>query len=322
MKTKISIILILLPAAISLAQTENILVPTDLKQQTIVTEPATLRKGFLRTGIVTSYSYADKIFDADKKKNYLFESAWVDTWNFTFLAMYGITDRLMVEAWIPYMSENWNYSQLHYSPATDEIIDNSWALEARGLSDVSILASYQLLTEEGGRPSLLTALSLTIPTGEKNPTNIESASEYDLPTGYGAFAVEFDLKARKINYPYSYSAFLFYTYNLPGSKIMYPTDTQETDFTWGNNIQLGGSFNFHLNEWIAVANELNYFFSGKGEQENVPSEDLYTKWAVSYEARLVFQIKRARMGQAIRLPIKGKNASADPLFLIIAQYTF
>lgn len=304
------------------AQTENILLPSDLKQQTIVTEPPTLRKGFLRAGLVGSFGVVDKYFNEDGDKIYFFESAWASMWAYTMLIQYGISDRLTVELWLPYKNERWNYSQLYYSPGTDQIIENSWDLKAKGLSDISVAASYQIITETDSRPSLVSIIDLTIPTGEKNPTNIEDDFNYDLPTGYGEYVIGLDLRARKINYPFSYTAYVHYLYHLPGKKKFSSQDTEEIDFKSGDRIDFGGSFNFHLNEWIALSNELNYFYSWKGEQEGVQEEDLFTNWAISYETRLVFQIRRVRVAEAVRIPLKGRNVSADALYVMLVQYTF
>ncbi|HRT90726.1 MAG TPA: hypothetical protein P5257_11490, partial [Bacteroidales bacterium] len=56
--------------AVSFSQTEKQLMPSDLKQQTIVTEPVTLRKGFLRVGSMLNYRVADKYFSDDGVKKY------------------------------------------------------------------------------------------------------------------------------------------------------------------------------------------------------------------------------------------------------------
>ena len=58
------------------SQTENQVVPGDLKQQTIVTEPATLMKGFLRAGILLNYRVADRYFSESGSKEYYTSSTW------------------------------------------------------------------------------------------------------------------------------------------------------------------------------------------------------------------------------------------------------
>ena len=51
-------------------QTEKQMIPSDLKQQTVVTEPVTLRKGFLRAGILLNYRVVDKYFTESGERDY------------------------------------------------------------------------------------------------------------------------------------------------------------------------------------------------------------------------------------------------------------
>ncbi|MEZ5001381.1 MAG: hypothetical protein R2727_12455 [Bacteroidales bacterium] len=179
-----------------------------------------------------------------------------------------------------------------------------------------------MIVESSNLPSVTGTLDVTLPTGSKNPHNIRSDNEYDLPTGNGVVMFNPELRVRKINYPFSYLGYVGYLYHMPGSKIMYVTDEQETDFKYGNRFNAGVSFNFHINDWVAVTNDLNYFSTGKGEQQNLTADELYTKWGIAYEARMVFQVKRVRLAQAVNVPLKGKMISADPLYVMLVQYTF
>lgn len=304
------------------SQTEDVVLPSDLKQLTIITEPSTLHKGFFRAGIVFSYGVVDKYFTDDKKKEFFPESTWASSWSSSFILQYGITDRLTAEVYIPYNNEVWNYHQFYTSGELGITQEESWDLSGKGIGDISLSARYQVIQGSQTAASLTANLDITLPTGRKNPANVNDTYDYDLPTGYGAIVINPGVLYRKISYPYSYKAYLRYAYNLPGEKIMNPGDTEESEFTYGNRIDLGGSFDFHLNDWLAITNELNYFFTGKGEIQDVPEEDLYTKWGLSYEARLVFQIRRIRLAEAVRIPLKGKSISADPLYVILLQYTF
>ena len=53
-----------------MAQVEEQVLPTDLKQQTIITQPVTLYKGFLRVGFTGTYGVIDRIFTEDGDKVY------------------------------------------------------------------------------------------------------------------------------------------------------------------------------------------------------------------------------------------------------------
>ena len=83
--------------ATSYSQTEKQIVPGDLKQQTIVTEPATLRKGFLRAGILLNYRVADKFFNDSGTKEYYTTSTWNSKAAYNVTLQYGLTDRLQLE---------------------------------------------------------------------------------------------------------------------------------------------------------------------------------------------------------------------------------
>ncbi len=320
---KLVIISILISVSATIAgQNEEVILPSDLKQQTIITEPPTLWKGFLRVGLVTSFGAVDKYFNNENNKTYFPESAWASSWSFMLLAQYGVTDRLTVEFWLPYGNEVRNYFQVWLDPGNEINYENSWDLKGNGLGDISFSSRYQFLKESVSFPSLTGSLDLTIPTGEKNPTDIKGNYDYKLPAGYGEYVLSGELRAKKIRYPYSYIAYISYLYHFPGSKMFNAMDTEESEFKSGDRLNLGLSFNFHLNDWIAIANEANYFYNWKGEQENVSPDDLFTNWAVSYEGRLVFQIKRIRLAEAVRFPVMGRNVSADPLYILLVQYTF
>lgn len=303
-------------------QTEKLLVPGDLKQLTIVTEPSTLYKGFFRAGTALSYGIVDKYFTSDAKKEYFLNSAWATNSGSSFIFQYGISDRLQVEAVIPFVSNVRQSESRIYVPSIDTTVDYSFTLKGRGLSDCYLALKYQILNEKASNTSLTGSIEFLIPTGEENPTDFKGETDYDPPLGNGYFATTLALKFRRIQYPYSYAGHLYYTYKLPGLKLLDPSDSQETEFKDGNYFDIGTSFNIHLNEWIALTNEINWAHWAKNEIDGEIPDDAITAWALSYEPRLVFQIKRFRIGEAVRIPLFGKGVSADPLYVLIAQYIF
>jgi hypothetical protein len=322
MKKIITIYMFVLLPAIIFGQTEKQLVPSDLKQQTIVTEPATLRKGFFRAGLAFSYGAVDKYFSNTAKKEYFLKSAWGSSSGGLLILDYGITDRLMVDLSLAYSKTIQESEYRLIWPELDTNAIYTSHLKGSGIGDSYFSIKYQLIPEKENKTSLTGSLDITVPTGEKNPTNIKNATQFDLPTGNGYFEAGLTLRARKIRYPYSYTGYVEYNYKSGGSRLINATDKTETDFKDGNRFDAGGSFNFHLNEWIALANELNYYYRGKGEVKNTANDKIDPAWAVSYETRLVFQVRRVRLGEAVRIPMKGKNVSADPLYVLIVQYIF
>jgi hypothetical protein len=322
MKRIITIYLLFLISSVSFGQIEKVLNPADLKQQTIVTEPLSLRKGFLRVGLTYAYSVLDKYFDNSGKKNYSPESTWGTTTSTTLWGQYGVTDRVMVEVGLPYATNLINYHSRIFATSLDTMVLLNSSVRGKGLGDLLISATYQIIPSAENNFSLKAALDITLPTAEKNPTNIKGARDYDAPTGYGVFVLTPRITARMVSYPFSYTGYLSYNYNLKGTRIINAGDASETKFKYGNYFVAGGSFNFHLNEWIALANEVNYSYTGKGEIENASSGDLNTSWSLSYETRLVFQIKRFRLGEAVSIPLKALNRGADPTYVLLTQYVF
>ncbi len=304
------------------SQVETQLLPSDLKQQTIVTESVTLRKGFFRAGLAVSYSVIDKYFDDSKQKRYISGSSWGSTSFYLFIFQYGITNRLMIDASIPIENSRQVYNNKVVFPENNFDIPFIADLKGTGIGDSYLTLKYQIIPEEKNNISLTGSLDLTFPTGEKNPTEVNSNSDFNLPTGNGYFEIGTVISARRIQYPYSYTVYAGYIYKFEGSRIIYPVDTEETVFKDGNTIEAGASFNFHLNEWIALANELNFYYRGEGTEKSSPDVTIAPAWAFSYETRLIFQIKQFRLGEAITIPFRGRNISADPQYILIAQYVF
>jgi hypothetical protein len=322
MKKIILIYLLVLLSSITFGQTEKQLVPADLKQQTIVTEPATLQKGFFRTGLIFSYGAADKYFYSSTKKDYLPLSSWASNSGGQLSFEYGLTDRLMVDLNLAYSKtvQGMNYKVIW--PELDTNVVYNAHNKGSGIGDSYFTVKYQIIPEKENKTSLTASLDITVPTGEKNPTNVISATQFDLPTGNGYFETGLTLTARKIKYPYSYSGYVTYNHKFDGSRLINATDKTESKFKDGDNLEMGGSFNILLNEWIAIANELNYYYRGKGEVKNVTNDKVDPAWAFSYEARLIFQVKRFRIGEGVRVPLKGKNFPADPNYVLIVQHMF
>lgn len=322
MKRTISLYILLMIASSSWGQTEKLINPADLKQQTVVTEPLSLNKGFFRTGLVYSHFVVDRWFNESGKKNYMAESTWGTYSSMGLWTQYGITDRLMVELGIPYSSELRIVRRTFMSPELDTIIVSNPSSKGRGIGDIVASATFQIIPSKDRKFSMKANMDISIPTGRKNFSNVVSDDEYDGPTGYGTVSLTQKVTARMLAYPYSVLAYFSYNYNFQGSRLLKPTDTKETSIRDASSAKLGASFNIHLNEWIALTNDINFSYWGKDKIEGIPESDLYTKWNLSYEPRIVFQIKRFRLGEAVNIPLKGKYYGADPLYVLMAQYVF
>lgn len=305
-----------------LCQVEKQLMPADLKQQTIVTEPVTLYKGFLRTGFHINYRVADKYFDGSGSKEYFTSSTWGSNSALNFALQYGLTDRLEINIVSEYLNNRFKETSTEVSTGTNTTTSDVTTRKGIGFGDTHLTLKYQIFREKRNKVSLTGIVNGIFPTGEKNPTNIKNAMQYDLPVGNGAYALTGTLLARSIIYPYSFTAFLNYTRNFSGTKKLDPSDPDEKEFRFGNRLETGISTNLHLNEWIVFTNEFGYYHEGAGSIDNVISPRLPASWAVVYEPNLYFQVKKFRLGESVTIPVKGKNVPADPLFIIQVQYIF
>lgn len=319
---KLFVILALLPLSSLYCQTEKQLVPSDLKQQTIVTEPVTLRKGFLRIGTLINYRVADRHFNDDGIKEYYVSTTWGTKSAYNLTLQYGINDRLEAGIITEYMYSRQKSQTVEIMAGTNTSTTVTSKQQGLGFGDTHLDLKYQILPEAKYKVSLTGIINATFPTGQKNPRNIKSANQYDLPVGNGTYATSAEAYARAIVYPYSFTAYLGYNYNFTGSKKILVTDLTERKFRFGNRLETGVSANIHLNEWIVFANEINFYHEGEGWVENASTVNISESWAASYMPNLVFQIKRFRLGESVTIPMKGRNVPADPLYVIMVQYVF
>jgi len=308
--------------AVSFSQTEKPLMPSDLKQQTIVTEPVTLRKGFLRVGSMLNYRVADKYFSDDGEKQYYLSNSWGTRTSFNFSLQYGLSDRFEIEFRGEYMDTRQESEKTEYIASTNTSRSVVTKQKGSGIGDTYLRLRYQLLPENRYLVSLTGTLQAAIPTGEKNPTDIYSAERYDLPVGQGNYALSCGFSGRTVLYPYSFTASLNYVWNFEGSKKFSASDASEVTFRMGNVIEASAGVNLHLNDWIVFSNEMLYNRKDKGTINGNTSSLLPESWSLSYEPGLVFQVKRFRLGESVNIPLKGISIPADPLYMMLIQYIF
>jgi hypothetical protein len=331
MKKFILIYLSLLIGSIATGQSEKMVLPSDLKQQTIVTEPVTLRKGYFRAGTRFTYIAQDKYFTESGKREYWPNSSWSTSYAFNFNLSYGITDRIQISLFAPLEIYHLESYYLIEVPLLELDYSLSVNAKGRGLGDCNLMIWYQVIPEKEKKISLTVGNHIIFPTGHKNFTdNISNTNQYglpvgnsySLPTGEGCVQVAGMLLARKIHYPYSYSAFAKYNYSFWGSKLMRPDHTSETRFKKGNNIFISCSFDILLNDWIAFENQLNYSHSDKGKEEYEETIKTDPAWDICYAPSLIFQIRRFRISEIILVPLLGKNTSSDPAYSLSVGYIF
>lgn len=324
MKIIYSSLALLLISYLASGQTEQQVLPSELKEQTVITQPATLRKGFFRTSFFGSYSFIDKIYDDSGERGYaLGSNGWARIWSYQLALEYGITDRIQVLLWPEFVNKKFFYSDEYRFGAITETV---YAKQSGvGFGDLSLGADFQILTETDSRPSLVAKTTLTIPTGQKNPTEIKDWRNFKVPTGSGEFVLTLDLNVRKVIYPYSFTLYAGYAYHFKGEKMFYPDfdeSMEEFRFKSGDRFDIGGSFNFHLNDWIALQNQVFFFHWGPNKIFADMTETGNEAWALNYQPVLNFQIRRFRLFEVISIPVLGKNYGADPQYILGLLYTF
>jgi hypothetical protein len=304
-------------------QVEKMIIPSDLKQQTIITEPVTLRKGYFRIGILNSWDAIDRVFDESGNRSYIMESnTWSTSWSHELDFQYGITDRLQVSSQLPYERKKTFAATEVIFPGFDTSLV-VYLRKGNGLGDISFATSYQILQEDARKPSLVAELFITLPTGRKNPTNIIDSWEYDIPIGNGETKFEMHFQLRKIFYPNSVTVYTSYLYHFKGKKIFYPGE-EEISFKDGDGFCIGGTYNIHLNDWIVLGNELTFLKWWDDKYYGVTSANQGTTgcWGINYQPSLIFQLRRFRFFEVIQFPLYGKNIAADPVYTLGLQYIF
>lgn len=309
--------------SLGLAQVQEQVSPTERKQQTIVTEPVTLYKGFFRAGLSTWYNVIDKIF-LDSKKQSLPGNIWGSTFSFSLYGQYGISDRLMVEVAVPYVRDNIYQSMVYELPMDfneQYVYPRKWKTQANGIGDVDLTLGYQLIQETVTRPALAAFVTASFPTGEKNVVDDDDddPNTFHRPTGQGEIAINTVVRLRQIKYPFVYSISAAYKYRTESSKVV-AIDQPEVKYRNGSLLDISGSFNFHVNDWIAFKNILDVM---QIQKDKLNGEELGEKgWLLQYLPGISFQLKRLRFDQGVMIPIKGNNVAADPGYILIIQYTF
>ncbi len=324
MKRKIIICILLLFSAFHkmYCQVEEMIIPSDFKQQTIITEPPTLRKGIFRAGFGTNFYMLDKIFNETGHKEYILgTNGYSKTWTYVPGIEYGINDRLQVSFRMPYENIR-NYVSTRISfPFMDFDTVYSAINRNNGIGDLEFGFRYQILSESSSLPSVTLGLYGIFPTGQKNPTHIKNNVEFDPPTGNGNMSLSADLFFKKTIYPYSMLLNTTFNYHFKGEKIMFPNE-DAIEFKRGNFFNIYGGFGLHLNDWIALVNYVSVYFFEGNKYYYLEPEIEKGGYNLSYQPAIYFQVRRLRFFEVIQIPFAGKNSSADPLYSINLQYKF
>lgn len=312
--------LILIFSTLSVAQTEQQLLPAEKKLQTLITQPITIYKGFLRVGLASEFLVIGSTFDDEGNRRALKFNAALNTWFVRPKVEYGITDRLQASLFFPYINQEGSASVLEEIPGLG-MREFKNEISQKGVQDMEIQAAYQILLEKEKRPSLALFLNLTIPTGKKDPINSGDPLKAHVPPGQGHFALKSSLNIRKVNYPFLYAGRVEYEYRMEGTKSL-KLNEPEVAFKNSNVLNIGGQIGFHVNEWMAIVNDVNYLTIVGEIMEDGEIFATRDNFRLVYSPTLTFQVKQIRINQLLNFPIIGKNGPADPRFQIGIEYVF
>lgn len=319
-KIFVSLVLIVL-ANVAYSQEEDKLLVSEIKQSTVITQPATLNKGFFLIGSIFTYVVVDKMFSDNGKKDYAVKNLWGQYSTEYLHFQYGLTNRIELTFALPYKITSISFSRIEEVRSAATATRHKYKLKGKGIGDMEFDVSYQLIKGSKTKPSLVSKLDATFPSGEKNPTNIKGPWEYDLATGNGETTLALELIYRKITYPYSYSFYGAFKYSFGGEKIMSAYENS-ISFKSGNYYQVGGNFNFLLNDWIAVQNDLLLFYQRANKYYGETANVGITQYGIFYNPNISFQFKKFRLVQGVLIPFFGKTMPADPQYNIDLQYIF
>ncbi|NMC40001.1 MAG: transporter [Bacteroidales bacterium] len=322
MKRILFCLICLVLSILTFSQEEDRLLVTEIKQSTVITEPATLRKGFFRIGSIFTYAVEDKVFDDNRSRTYSTGNGWGKYSTESLQLVYGFTNRIELALVFPYKFKSIHLSFLNEVPFSDTSLLIKLKTKGNGLGDITVGVNIQIIEGSKNKPSLTGTLTASLPTGRKDPTNIKDLLIYDYPTGSGELSLIPELIFRKVTYPFSWSLFAGLQYGFGCDKIMVPNE-EVSHFKSGIRWQTGGNFNFLVNDWIAIQNELVFdnkkadTYKGNTILASTPG---YDSWALFYSPGLSFQFKKFRLNQGFAIPLAGKMTMADPQFNLTLQY--
>ena len=176
---------------------------------------------------------------------------------------YGLTDRLNVEASVPYVWRDSRFVSAGAGGSSTAISEVE--MHSSGIGDASVAVYYQLVKESARRPDLVASLRVRAPTGrdpfglkliqpdgDNNNLNVPES----LPTGTGVWSAAANVSALRTYDPVILFANLGYTiYRAQDFDDISPVLDQVSpaEVSLGNAFQLSGGLAIALNDRSAVS---------------------------------------------------------------------
>ena len=268
------------PMQIGEARREAEAAQREQEKALVVREHAPLfeRKFTFDAGI--NYSYYDRrqlalsgflALDAIFLGNLNLDQSKVTVATLDVTGRYGLTDRISLEASIPYVWRDSRFVSAGVGGASTTISEVE--LRSSGIGDVSIAAYYQWLKESARTPDIVTSLRVRAPTGrdpfglkliqaDENNDNLNVPEA--LPTGTGLWSATANVSALRTYDPVILFANVGYTMYRPEdfddiSPVLDQVSPAEVSL--GNSIQLSAGLAIALNDRSAVSFSVASAFS-------------------------------------------------------------
>lgn len=186
-------------------------------------------------------------------------------------ARYGLTDRLSLEASVPYVWRDTRFVSAGAGGASNVI--SELQLHSNDLGDASLALYYQWIKESARWPDVVTSLRVRAPTGrdpfglkliQPDTQNSNLNIPQDLPTGTGLWSATANVSALRTYDPVILFGNLGFTWNRADDfEDISPVTNQviPARVSLGNTIQLSGGIAIALNDRSAVSFSVASAFS-------------------------------------------------------------
>jgi hypothetical protein len=193
-----------------------------------------------------------------------------DTVGATLAGRFGVTDRLEIEARVPYVRRSDIITTVQQR---DEAVTRTIDLEGDGIGDVEAAVRYQINRGERGRPIFVGALRVKSDTGE-GPFDIdrdEFGVATRLATGSGFWGVEPSVSMLYASDPAVIFANLGYFAHLPRDVDMTEGEVRVGRVDPGDSIGAAIGFGFALNQNFSysLGYKHNYIFPTESELNDI-----------------------------------------------------
>jgi hypothetical protein len=297
---------------------EKYQLPSDLRCETNITEPLTLRKGYFRTSLGYALAPYDRYFDRESGTSRLLNSSGLTLsgvssyMNYYILGFrYGLTNDLSVGIDFWYIkSENFFQYTLEIVPLNDITKYNQYKY-SKGFNDMNLSLSYQFYKKRDFFSSI--DLDIKIPTGSTRTETIvnENYTSIREPVSSNDWEIGIGLKAKKIIYPFS-------LYFAPSISQTFGNERREP---W-TSYSLHTSSGILLNDWFSVNNSwsINYTPIMTSKSIDIQNKNMYS---IFTGIQITQQVKQFRFYQMLKFPIAGSHGFPTNMNLLFSlSYTF